>query len=79
MKRVLLKLSGEALAGEHKSGFDETTVLGIAAQVKTLVQEGIQIAVVTGGGNFCFCPSSGPDMVEYSHEPLRRTERIRQQ
>ena len=52
MKRVLLKLSGEALAGEKKTGFDEATVLGIAAQVKTLVEEGMQIAVVTGGGNF---------------------------
>jgi len=52
MKRVLLKLSGEALAGEKKTGFDGGTVLGIAAQVKELVEEGMQIAVVTGGGNF---------------------------
>lgn len=52
MERVLLKLSGEALAGDKKTGFDEKTVLGIAAQVKELVQEGMQIAVVTGGGNF---------------------------
>ena len=52
MERVLLKLSGEALAGDRKTGFDEKTVLGIAAQVKVLVQEGTQIAVVTGGGNF---------------------------
>ncbi len=52
MKRVLLKLSGEALAGEKKTGFDEATVLGIASQVKELVDEGVQIAVVTGGGNF---------------------------
>ena len=52
MERVLLKLSGEALAGEKKTGFDEETVLGIASQVKELVREGVQIAVVTGGGNF---------------------------
>ena len=52
MKRILLKLSGEALAGDKKTGFDEPTVLGIAAQVKMLVDEGVQIAVVTGGGNF---------------------------
>ncbi len=52
MKRVLLKLSGEALAGEKKTGFDESTVLGIAGQVKRLTEEGIEIAVVTGGGNF---------------------------
>ena len=52
MKRILLKLSGEALAGDKKTGFDEATVLGIAAQVKMLVDEGVQIAVVTWGGNF---------------------------
>ncbi|MCU6748539.1 MULTISPECIES: UMP kinase [Lachnospiraceae] len=52
MKRVLLKLSGEALAGEKKTGFDEETCLGVARQVKKLVEEGIQVAVVTGGGNF---------------------------
>lgn len=59
MSRVLLKLSGEALAGDRKTGFDEETVLGIADQVKTLVQEGLQIAVVTGGGNFWRGRSSG--------------------
>ena len=59
MKRVLLKLSGEALAGDKKTGFDEETVLGIAAQVKTLVDDGMQIAVVTGGGNFWRGRSSG--------------------
>lgn len=52
MKRVLLKLSGEALAGEKKTGFDEATVLGIAKQVKELHDEGIEFGVVTGGGNF---------------------------
>ena len=52
MNRVLLKLSGEALAGEKKTGFDEETCLGVARQVKKLVDKGIQVAVVTGGGNF---------------------------
>ena len=52
MKRVLLKLSGEALAGEKKTGFDEETCLGVARQVKKLVDDGIQVAIVTGGGNF---------------------------
>ena len=52
MKRVLLKLSGEALAGDKKTGFDEATCLGVANQVKRLVDGGIQVAVVTGGGNF---------------------------
>ena len=39
MKRVLLKLSGEALAGEKKTGFDEETCLGVARQVKQLRSE----------------------------------------
>jgi uridylate kinase len=52
MKRVLLKLSGEALAGSNKTGFDEATVLGVARQVKQLVDEGMQIGIVIGGGNF---------------------------
>ncbi|MCI8507816.1 MAG: UMP kinase [Lachnospiraceae bacterium] len=50
--RILLKLSGEALAGEKHQGFDETTVLDVARQVKCAVDEGKQVAVVIGGGNF---------------------------
>ena len=52
MKRVLLKLSGEALAGDKKTGFDEETCLVVARQVKKLTDDGIQVAIVTGGGNF---------------------------
>ncbi len=52
MKRVLLKLSGEALAGEKKTGFDEETVLKVARQIRTVTEEGIQVGVVIGGGNF---------------------------
>ena len=52
MKRVVLKLSGEALAGEKKTGFDEAVVTEVAKQVKTLVDEGLQIGIVIGGGNF---------------------------
>lgn len=52
LKRVLLKLSGEALAGEKKTGFDEHTVTEVAKQVKVLVDEGIQVGIVIGGGNF---------------------------
>lgn len=51
-KRVLLKLSGEALAGEKKTGFDEATVKEVARQVKGAVDAGVQIGVVIGGGNF---------------------------
>ena len=52
MKRILLKLSGEALAGPKKTGFDEATVMEVARQVKTLVYQGVQVAIVIGGGNF---------------------------
>ena len=52
MKRVLLKLSGEALAGDKKTGFDEETVMKVAKQVKKLVDAGIEAGIVIGGGNF---------------------------
>ncbi len=52
MKRILLKLSGEALAGEKKTGFDEETVRRVAIQVKELVDQNIQVGIVIGGGNF---------------------------
>lgn len=52
MRRILLKLSGEALAGDKKSGFDDETIQEVAAQVKELVEDGIQVGIVIGGGNF---------------------------
>lgn len=52
MKRVLLKLSGEALAGEKKTGFDEATVIEVAKQIRTIAEEGLEIGIVIGGGNF---------------------------
>ncbi len=52
MQRILLKLSGEALAGDKKTGFDEETIRAVALQVKTLVDDGVQVGIVTGGGNF---------------------------
>lgn len=52
MKRILLKLSGEALAGDKHKGFDDETILSVARQVKELVDDGIQVGIVIGGGNF---------------------------
>lgn len=52
MRRILLKLSGEALAGEKKTGFDEETVRKVALQVKELVDDSVQVGIVIGGGNF---------------------------
>ena len=51
-KRILLKLSGEALAGDKKTGVDAETLGKICDQVKKVVELGVQVAVVIGGGNF---------------------------
>ena len=50
--RILLKLSGEALAGDKKTGFDEPTVRKVALQVKQLMDAGTEVGIVIGGGNF---------------------------
>lgn len=52
MKRVLLKLSGEALAGEKKTGFDEATVIRVSEQIKQIVGDGLEVGIVIGGGNY---------------------------
>ena len=44
MKRILLKLSGEALAGPNKRGFDEATCIDVARQIKEVVDSGVQVA-----------------------------------
>ena len=51
-KRVLLKLSGEALAGEKSFGIDVKTVGAICDKVKEVIQMGVEVAIVVGGGNF---------------------------
>ena len=51
-KRVVLKLSGEALAGEKGFGIDPTVVYAMAKQIKAVVETGVEVAIVNGGGNF---------------------------
>ena len=51
-KRILLKISGEALAGEKKVGIDDATVIRICEQIKKVADLGVEVAVVVGGGNF---------------------------
>ena len=58
-KRVLLKLSGESLAGKAGHGIDFDTVLNICKPVKELVDMGVEVAIVVGGGNFWRGRSSG--------------------
>ena len=58
-KRVLLKLSGEVLAGDNKMGFDFSVVRTICETVKKCVDMGVEVAIVIGGGNFWRGRSSG--------------------
>ncbi len=58
-KRVLLKLSGEVLAGVKGTGIDFDKVLDVCQRVKTCVDMGVQVAIVVGGGNFWRGRSSG--------------------
>lgn len=51
-RRILLKLSGEALAGERGFGLDTETIHKIAKEIKEVVEMGVQVAIVVGGGNF---------------------------
>ena len=50
-KRVLLKISGEALAGENGFGLDEKTIADISENIKKIVDMGVQVSIVVGGGN----------------------------
>lgn len=58
-KRVLLKLSGEVLAGEKKHGFDFDVVNSVCGAVKDITDKGVEVGIVVGGGNFWRGRSSG--------------------
>lgn len=58
-RRILLKLSGEALAGEKGTGFDEATLQNICAGIRAAHELGVQIGIVVGGGNFWRGRTSG--------------------
>ena len=51
-KRIVLKLSGEALAGSEKTGIDNEVIKSIAKRVKTVTEMGVEVGIVVGGGNF---------------------------
>ena len=48
-KRVMLKLSGGALSGEHRYGIDTPTLIGISRQIKLVIEMGVGVAIVVGG------------------------------
>jgi uridylate kinase len=52
MRRILLKLSGEQLSGKHESGIDAELMGWIASEVQKVLEEGVQVAIMVGGGNF---------------------------
>ena len=58
-KRILLKLSGEALAGEKKFGLDYSIINNICSSIKKCVEIGVEVGIVVGGGNFWRGRSSG--------------------
>ena len=64
-KRVLLKLSGEALSGEEGFGIDQNVVDNICDSIKTIHESGVQIGIVVGGGNF-WRGKYGPNMEKYN-------------
>ncbi len=51
-KRILLKLSGEVLAGEKGTGIDTDTVVKICKSIKEVADLGVEVGIVVGGGNF---------------------------
>ena len=75
-KRILLKFSGEALMGEQNFGIDPAVLQRIAAEVKELVEAGVQIAVVVGGGNIfrgISLAASGMDRTAADHMGMLAT------
>jgi uridylate kinase len=61
-KRVIIKLSGEALAGSRDFGFDDAVIGEIIGQIVEVMRKGVQVALVVGGGNFWRGRDAGPDM-----------------
>ena len=66
-QRVLLKVSGEALAGAKGTGFDEATIASICAGIKAAHDLGVQIGLVNGGGNFWRGVKNGSGKMQRSH------------
>ena len=66
-KRILLKISGEALAGDQRRGLDFTVVNSVCDVIKKCVDEGVQLGLVIGGGNFWRGVKDGADKMQRSH------------
>ena len=66
-KRILLKISGEALAGDQRRGLDFTVVNAVCKVIRQCVDEGVQLGLVIGGGNFWRGVKDGADKMQRSH------------
>ena len=66
-KRILLKISGEALAGEQRRGLNFTVVNSVCKVIRQCVDEGVQLGLVIGGGNFWRGVKDGADKMQRSH------------
>lgn len=66
-KRILLKVSGEALAGEKHHGLDFDIIADVCSSIRTCVQMGVQVGVVIGAGNFWRGVKDGADKMQRSH------------
>ena len=76
IKRILLKFSGEALAGSAGFGYDPEVLLGVCRQVAQLAQQGTQVAIVVGGGNlFRGAASVGQGIHRATADQMRSEER----
>ncbi|MEJ6623594.1 MAG: UMP kinase [Flavobacteriaceae bacterium] len=75
-KRILLKLSGEALMGEKQYGIDPKRIADYADEIKTVVDKGVEVAIVIGGGNIfrgVAGASNGMDRVQADHMGMLAT------
>ena len=68
-KRILLKISGEALAGEQKTGLDFGVIGQVCDVIKTCTELGVQVGVVIGGGNFWRGVKNGEGKMARSRRP----------
>mgnify|MGYP000449988800 CR=1 FL=1 len=76
-KRVLLKISGEALAGTNGFGLDEHTIAHISENIKKIVDMGVQVSIVVGGGNIWRGRSSeNMDRTRADHTAYRRQRQM---
>ena len=63
-KRVLIKISGEALAGDKRTGFDFDFISRVCQTIKACVEEGVEVGIVIGGGNFWRGVKNGEGYIE---------------